>query len=383
MSIFRLIFREIRFRKGNFILGFLAFTAGVGLFVAFFTCGEASNRETIRLMRDIGFNLRIIPLNTDMEKFWNTGYSEFMMPEQYVYEMSQYKGISYNHLTAMLQKKITWRDREVILMGMAPEVIPEGKKTSVMSFSIQPGTVHIGYQLTEALDIKEGDSLALLGKILSVARLLPETGTSDDIRIYCDLKDAQDILGLPGLINEIKALQCLCKGGYSPEDSLKNLREELVRILPETRVVFMTAIASARQRQRLLVERYFNFIFPLVALVVLGWIGILTYLNVRERRSEIGMMRALGFGSWTIGFLFLGKGIFLGILGAVAGYLAGTFAAEVWGPGIFLITAKSIHPSLQLFFWTLIASLLAAAVSVFIPTAFAISQDPARILQDE
>ncbi|MFC2156911.1 ABC transporter permease, partial [Acidobacteriota bacterium] len=178
-------------------------------------------------------------------------------------------------------------------------------------------------------------------------------------------------------------LQCLCKGEYDVEDSLKQLREELAGILPETRVVVMEAIATARQRQRLLVERYFNFIFPIVAVVVIAWMGILMYLNVRDRLTEIGMMRALGFGSGTIGFLFFGKGILWGISGAAAGYLAGTFAAEIWGPGIFLITAQSIQPSFPLFIWTLTASLLAAAVSVFIPTALAVSQDPARILQGE
>ncbi|MQY80296.1 MAG: hypothetical protein GH151_14095 [Bacteroidetes bacterium] len=80
----KLIYKEIIHRKLNFVLALLAVTIAVAFFVSFFTANEASKRETIRLTRDMGFNLRIIPGETDMNKFWTEGYSDLTMPEDYI-----------------------------------------------------------------------------------------------------------------------------------------------------------------------------------------------------------------------------------------------------------------------------------------------------------
>jgi len=383
VSLIHLILREIRFRKGNFFLALAALSAGICLFVAFFTSGEAANRETIRLMRGMGFNLRLIPEKTDMAKFWVNGFSEFTLPEHYVTDLGSHQGISFNHLTATLQKGMAWNGLDIILTGMAPEVNPPGKAKSPMSFAIPQGTVYVGFEPARKLDIRKGETIDIGGTSFTVAKTLQETGSQDDIRIYLDLKDAQAVLGLPGRINEIKALQCLCSGEYSPKDALKELRAQLARLLPGTRVILMQAIANARQQQRDMTEKYFNFILPLAALVVIAWIGILAYLNVKERNREIGILRALGFGSGRISMLFLGRGIALGIPGACIGYAAGFFLAKIMGPRIFKVTAAVIHPSAALFIWALAGSLVAAAVSVFIPSMAAVAQDPAETLQKE
>ena len=56
MSTLSLIFKEIRRRKISFLLGLLAVVTAVALFISFFTAGNASNRETARLMLSMGFN---------------------------------------------------------------------------------------------------------------------------------------------------------------------------------------------------------------------------------------------------------------------------------------------------------------------------------------
>ena len=118
--IFHLIVKEIKFRKLNFILALSAISFAVAFFVFFFTSNEASKRETVRLTRDMGFNLRIIPKKTDMNKFWTIGYSEYTMPEDYVDRFWKFKDFSYAHITATLQKEIIWQNKEIILTGIAP-----------------------------------------------------------------------------------------------------------------------------------------------------------------------------------------------------------------------------------------------------------------------
>ena len=390
MRTFFLIFKEIIHRKLNFLLSVLATVTAVALFVSFFTTGEASKRETTRLMRDMGFNLRIIPKETDMTMFWAEGFSEHTMPEEYINQFADREDMSYNHLIATLQERITWNGMQAILTGLAPkEIVPPGKQKRPMTFAMEPktaytiqrGTVYLGFELANRSGVKRGDKVDILGKSFTVARRRPETGTDDDIRIHAHLQDVQSLLNREGQINEIKALDCVC---YDPnKDSLTILREELERVLPEAKVILIANIADAREKQRLMMERYFSLIIPIALVVCAAWIGVLTMMNVRERQQEIGIMRALGYGSGKITLLFLGKALIIGIVGAAAGFGIGTALALNLGPDIFQITAKAIKPIYGLFGWSLIVAPVFAAISSFIPTMIAITQDPALTLRSE
>ena len=381
MTIPGLILREIRHRRLNFFLGFAAISVTVSLFVVFFSSAQASNRETVRLMRDIGFNVRIIPADTDISHFWQEGYSIKTMPENHVYRLAENSGISYNHLTAILQQRYFWRDLNVIVTGMSAEIYPPGKTTRNMSYSINRGFAIIGFEPARRLSLQAGDTITINGIFLKIDRCLSECGSNDDIRIFTHLSDAQQILNQPGLINEIKALQCLCRGEYSHLDSLTQLRNQLLEILPDTRVILMQAIADARQKQRILVERYFAFILPIVVLSAMLWIGLLAFLNVRERRREIGMLRAMGFGSSGILLMFFGRAAVGGLAGALLGYLLGTLLSIAVGPRIFELTASQIRPSAALLLWSLLSAPIVAAVAVFIPSMLAVSQAPVAVLQ--
>ena len=381
MNIFGLIFKEIRHRKINFLLALLAVLIAVALFISFFTSGQASNRETTRLMRDMGFNIRIIPKETDMSKFWMAGFSEHTMPEKYIDIFASQKGISYNHLVATLQAKILWQGVEIILTGLAPERCPPGREKPPMSFEITQGTAYIGYELARRLKLKKGKTIEIRGKTLTVADTLSESGGVDDIRIQCHLRDVQDILNLKGQINEIKAIDCLCF--LLTDDPLVILREELAAVLPEAKMIQMKPMAIARAETRQLVRNVFAVIMPIVVVACGAWIGVLAIMNVRDRQQEIGIMRALGYGSGRITLLFLGKAVIIGLLGAAVGFFTGTALALNFGPDIFKVTAKAIKPEYVWLAWSLIAAPAFAAVSSFIPSMFAVTYDPAVTLREE
>jgi len=378
MSTFRLITKELRHRVLNFLLGLLAISAAVALFIALLTMGRASEREAVRLMRDMGFNLRILPRDTEMEDFWATDFAANEMPEEYVYRLASEPGLAVNHLVATLQKKVTWRDRQVLMTGILPEVQPPGMPKSPMGFTIEPGTVYVGYELARGLGLSSSDEIELFGKRFTIARCLAESGSKDDIRIYGHLHDIQQVLGKPGKINEIKALHCLCNGG-----DLATLRDNLARSFPDTQVVEFRSIALARAETRRMVEKYAAFIMPAVMVVCAAWVGVLAMINVRERRHEIGIMRALGFGSGRIASLFLGKAVLIGILGAGVGFAVGTGLALRFGPGIFKVTAQGISPLYGLLWWSVIAAPAFAALASFLPTVVAVTQDPAVTLIEE
>jgi putative ABC transport system permease protein len=106
-------------------------------------------------------------------------------------------------------------------------------------------------------------------------------------------------------------------------------------------------------------------------------------MNVRERRLEIGILRALGYGSSKIAGLFLAKAVLLGIVGAVLGYLIGSTLAAQYGPDIFKVTAQAIQTMPSLLLWAAVAAPAFAALASFIPAMIAIAQDPAVILREE
>ncbi len=389
MTILGLIFKEIIHRKINFILGLLAVVTAVALFVAFVTIGQAYRRETRRIMRDMGQNLRIIPKETSIDKFWSDGFSEHTMPEEYVHRFASLEGFSYTHLTATLQKKVVWQGMNIILTGILPEVLPLDKRhQKPMTFSVEPGTVYLGFEVAEvarSLGIEKGGEIDILGKTFTVVKCLSRTGSSDDIRTYGHLHDIQSILNREGEINEIKALECLCliEDENDKRSMLAIAQEQLAEILPEAKVVLVQGIAKVRQKQRAAMEGYLAFLMPIILAVCGAWIGVLAIMNVRDRQQEIGIMRALGYGSGGITLLFLGKAVAIGLLGAAVGFFIGTALALNFGPGIFKVTAKAIKPEYAWLAWSLIVAPVFTAVSSFIPAMIAITYDPAVTLREE
>jgi len=377
--ILHLTIKEIKFRKLNFILALSAIALAVAFFVFFFTSNEASKRETTRLTRDMGFNLRIIPKGTDMNKFWTSGYSEYTMPEDYAERFRKFKDFSFAHVTATLQKKILWDNKEIILTGIAPEIDPAGR--AAMAFIIKPGQVYIGSELARQSGAQQSGMIDVLGKKFIIARILSETGSTDDIRAYGPLSEFQEILGMKGQINEIMALNCLC---LSPEegDPLTILRQQLDQVLPEAKVVMNTTIANAREKQRQMLEKYFSVISVFVVLLIAIWIGTLAMINTKDREQEIGVLHALGHSSGKILGIFLGKALIIGFTSAIGGYLLGSFLAMKFGGEIFKITADSIKPMYSLLLWSIIAAPAFSALSSFIPAIIAAIKDPVTVIRN-
>ncbi|MCD6347238.1 MAG: ABC transporter permease [Bacteroidales bacterium] len=377
-----LFIKEILHRKLNFFFTLLGVIVAVSIFVSFYTLTKASWNETRLLTRDMGFNLRIIPQYTDMNSFWINGYSDDYMPEEYIQRLIDQRSVDYAHLTASLHKKVTWHDQEIILSGLAnDELEPRGTRKSKMIFSIPPDKVTLGYEIATKNHIHEGDSVRILNKAFIADKILSETGSNDDIRMYFNLNDLQVMLNMPGMINEIMALNCMCS--TKSDNPLQLLREELARVIPEAKVVMNSTIAVARERQRKMGDKYFNLLVPLLLIASMIWIAIVSLNNVNNRLKEIGILAALGFGSGRIAIVFFARAALAGILGALFGYLIGTELAISMGPQIFKVAPHSVKVIPALLSWSILGAPVFACISSFIPIMWAISRDAATILKQE
>jgi putative ABC transport system permease protein len=109
-------------------------------------------------------------------------------------------------------------------------------------------------------------------------------------------------------------------------------------------------------------------------------VGASSAASVIERRTEIGLMKALGAGSGTVGFLLAAEQLLLAIVGGGAGYALGILLARLLGEKIF---GTAPEPSLIVFF-VIIA--LAAGVTILgsaLPLHRASRYEPAPILRGE
>ena len=163
--------------------------------------------------------------------------------------------------------------------------------------------------------------------------LLAEAGHPDgiDVEIACNNNE-------PWQINAIQALECNC----ASIDRLGEIRAELMAILPDTQIIETESTALARAEARNTAkatakqtmaetERVAGLIFPIVTVAGMAWIGLLALGNVRERVSEIGILRAMGVRGRKIFTAFLSRAALAGFGGALAG-LAGWMAlmGSVW-----------------------------------------------------
>lgn len=379
MSLLRMMLAEIRHRWLSFALGVLAVTAAVALFIALVTLGRASNEEAKRLMRNLGFNLLILPAGTDLSRYWATDFIQGDLPEEYVTRLSNTPGISADHFVATLEKPIQWRDREVLLTGLAKELPAYGApKKAPMGFDIKPGTALVGAALARAENLKAGDTVQVAGRTLKVERVLSEDGSKQDVRLYVNLRDAQAVLKMPGRINAIQALTCLCRS-----ETIKDLRAQVGRLLPDVYVVESSTIAAARTQTRQMVEDHVGAIMGTALVACAVWVGLLALLNVRERRQEIGVLRAVGYKGGRILVLFLGRCVVMGVIGAALGFLVGTFLALHQGPEIFKLTFKNAHPAFDLLGPALVTAPLVAALAGILPATAAATQDPAVVLMEQ
>lgn len=381
MILVRLVLRELIHRWLNMLLSLIAVVTAVALYVVFYTTGEAADRETTRIMRDLGYNLRIIPKETDETQFWAQGYASETMPEEYVQRFATAENISYRHLLATLHRQVPAGEGTVLLTGIGTEVSPPGFKKSSMIFTVEPGTIYAGYHAAQRLNLREGEETEILGRRFRVARCLSETGSDEDVRVYGDLTEVQEMLGLEGQINEIQALECLCHG--KEEDMIGQLRAELAELLPEAKVIELLSLAKIRQKQRIMVRTYYEFFMQMILVVCALWLAVLAFLNVRERRGEIGLLHALGYGTATIALLVLGKWALIGLAGALFGFLMGTALSLSVGPEIFHITAAGIEPVYSLLSWALLIAPLFTMLCGSVPAVLAVTQDPAQALLED
>jgi len=268
----RIFYREIRHRWGSFVLGALALALAAGAVVAsrvvlashdertadLLEQATAQQEEKLALMGDemrkamlqLSFNCVVLPAGQDLAEWHRQDYGSLTMPEEYASRLRDSRIVTVRHFLPSLQRRVLWPEvnRQILLVGSrgeVPDLHQRPKKPMVQP--VPDGTIVLGYELHDSLGLKVGGTVTLMGRQFTVSRCHEQRGSKDDITAWIPLRDAQELLGEPGRLNAILALECLCAGGT---EALAVVRRDIMAILPDTQVVEIDSRVIARAEAR-------------------------------------------------------------------------------------------------------------------------------------
>lgn len=432
MNIWKIIKSELKHNKTGFITGILSLsiaTAGFVGAILVLTADELATEqlfiekekelkeEMVRLeddyriiMRNMGYNILILNKEQSIPELEEKGYATTYMDYDDVWKIAESGMKTLNHLLPVLQEKIYWEemDTDIFLTGIRGQVPVYSKPAhltddfeyrSPIMERVPEGKADLGEEIAKSLKLRSGEMIKIKGETFEINRIYPKRGTKDDLSVWIPLDKAQFILGKPDKINGILALECICA-----TEKLGQAKKELSAILPHTQVFEFSSLIAARAEVRERAAKLHKKIMAeeiqnqmeirqekerLASIIVLFliagasiWIFVLILNNVRERKQEIGILRAIGFSRIQVLHIFLGKSALLGAVAAIMGCLLGCSFGILWtgnelnAPFVDLISFPGLILGL------LLAPVLALTAG-FLPSVMAANQDPAIILSKE
>ncbi len=351
-------------------------------------------------MKGLGFNVYIFPDDEPIEDIKARGYSLHTIPQDYANKLANSRVVTINHLLPQLARRVEWKERKrnIMLIGVAGQV-PMAHRNHMKPIMqpLQPGTVFLGYDLHKPYGIKVGDTISINGKHYKVAKTYPSRDFRDDGTAWIHLSEMQKLFHLEGKISSIKCLGCNC----ASVDRVGSIRNEISSIIPNVQIIEVRSKALARAEARLKTSKRADairqqiirsanerlqtlqatraasrkslatlnqFLIPLLLIIAFITLSILCILNVKHRKQEIGILRALGVKSSKILTLFILRALLIGLAATLL-----TLIASLWFTSL----------SSGLLLTIIIAPVALALASTWLPAISAITQPPLNALRHD
>lgn len=405
MNLYKLIWIELWTKKSQLVSSLLAIVAGIGVIVAIRTINVFSEKAVAIKLDNLGANILVLPQAASIDDYYTSDIDAPTIPMEYVERIltSDVKGV--DNLSPKLTRRISIAGKKFVFTGIQPknEIASKplwlntgfGKELEVSCAPSDTANKSHGYedeklqrkavdslkytdcllgsQVAKVLLLKERDSLKIEGMEFIVAKLLEETGTVDDDRIFVNLKAAQEILGIEGQISAIEIMGC-CNA--ISEGLLGKLRN----ILPDTRITTINQIVSTQIETNKMMNKSSLILLVIILLVGSISIGNFMWANVNERRKEIGILRMIGTVKTEIYKILLIKATILGFFGGILGYCVGTIAAYYMGP---VFAQIEVSPIPVFIVWSVLISVLISILGSLLPAYFAGKIEPFSNMQEE
>ena len=405
MRLTDLALKELWHRKSQLVSGLLAITLGIGVIVGIRSFSVVSEKAVAVNLDNLGANIMVLPQSASVDNYYSADIDAPTFPESYVERIVTSTLPGVDNLSPKLTRRVKIGNENIVLTGILPksEIASKpiwqqsgllGKKVAANcapAAGAQPAKYldaklqrkgienlsstdcFIGSAVAQRLKVQENSTLTIENKTFTIVKVLPETGTIDDDRVFANLHTVQELLGTGEQISAIEIMGCCSAISDGLLSKLRN-------ILPDTRITTIGQIVSTQIENNKLMNKI-SMVFLIIILFV-GSISIGNYIwaNVNERRKEIGILRMIGYHKRHIYYILILKAIIMGLVGGIAGYIVGTFAAIWLGPEFAGI---EVGPIYILLLFSIVFAVTISILGSIIPAYLAGKIEPFSNMQED
>jgi putative ABC transport system permease protein len=413
----RLVYESFRRQKRRKLLAGIAVTLGVGVATAMIAVATDIGDKISRELRTYGANLIVTPEEDSLDV--EIGAVNLKPPSDGGFlneaDLPRIKGMFWRNnivgFAPMLPMNVDVDGLATTLVGtyfakrlmFGKENFVTGVRSTHPWWRVRgqwPGDdsqeILLGEKLADRFGMQSGVDLVIAGKAHRISGIL-SAGGSEDEQILAPLPVAQKLVGKPGAVRRVYV-----SAVTKPEDELA--RRDPATMSPEMRdrwycspypqsIAFQLQEAiphSHAEQIRQVAQNEGRVLSRIKGLMLLITIAVLLAsalavsaamaTAIFERRTEVGLMKALGAGSAPVAALFFAEAMLLALIGGAIGFGWGALLARFVGRSIF-DSQISIQP-------VLLPVILAIAVVVtFAGSAVAIRRavkfDPVYALRGE
>ncbi len=273
--------------------------------------------------------------------------------------------------------------------------ISEGKKDGAL---VEPGNILVPVLLARGMKVKVGDTVVLVatnaagsvnGKNFVVSGILEQVTGPGGRDGYIHETDARELLRMekPEVMEIAVRLKSL--------DLLPQVQERLATALGEIKNKEDKPVTELHTWEQLspfativkMIDLMTLFIRIMLVSIVLVSVLNVMLMAVYERIREIGTLSAIGTQPGKIMAMFMGEGLLLGLVGALAGIAISyglTLILNIWpvsfAYGRDFVVLKPVLSAVEVG-WVLIAAMLVSALASLQPAWRAARMDPIQALR--
>lgn len=378
----RLVYQSFHRQRRRKLLAGIAITLGVAVATAMIAVAADIGDKINRELRTFGANIVVYPDADTLDV--EIGGVNLKPPADGAYlndaDLPAIKGTFWRHnivgfaplLPVTANASFAGHAQQVELVGTwfahpfryGPDNFSTGVRTTNPWWKVEGawpaddgGDVLIGEALANRTGTHVGDTIEVAGRRLKVSGIL-SAGPAENQQIVAPLHVAQEIAGRPGAVRRVMvsaltkpeddlarraALSADPQKSLSPElydrwycsPYVNSIAFQLTEAIPHSRAEQIRQVA---QNEGAVLGRIkgLMLLVTLAALVASALaVSAAMATAIFERRHEVGLMKALGAGDFSVAALFFTEAGLLALIGGTAGFFIGIALAEQIGRWIF------------------------------------------------
>jgi putative ABC transport system permease protein len=337
MRLIDIAWNNLRRRKSRVFLLVLGLTIGVTTVVALQAITQTMQRDVEAKLDEFGANILVVPRSDSL----SLSYGGLTVSSA-AYDVGELTAADADNILTIpnarnvsiiapkLLSAVEIKDELVLVAGVDFDSELRLKKWWRLIGRAPQATEEaiIGGRVASLLGLAVGSNVQVGERAFSIVAVLAENGTQDDDILFIDLVSAQQALNRPNAISliEVAALCTACP--------IEDMVAQIQTALPQARVTGLRQAVTLRMETVGQISR-FAWALSGIVLVIGGMVVLTTMLGaVVERKSEIGVFRAMGFRQSHIVRIVLVEAVVVSLLGGISGWLIGMGVATLLAPSV-------------------------------------------------